>query len=148
MTKEKLKKNAKDAEKYIKNVLDGKKTPFFKVIYLPVCVLTKIQKILGYLPDYHFISANEIRHANNNHGINGKKLKTGDLPLTKQDFCLIPYILQNPTDVIAGTDSVTNRKSIKFVKKLEDSEIVYVECEKYDDANIFHTITAWKNKKC
>jgi hypothetical protein len=147
MTEEKLIKSAKEATKYIKQVLDGKKTAFFKVIYLPDFVSKKIKNILGYSPDYHFISANEIRHARNNHGINGKKLKTGDLPLTDKDFCLIPQIMQNPTEIIVGSDNVTNRKSIRFIKKNEDSEIVYVECEKYNDVNIFHTITAWKNKK-
>lgn len=134
--------NLSKAEAFIEQSFD-KNTKGRFYVDLPAETEQKIRKATGTSYVSHSIVADNIRHANNNHGVDGKKLTTKSIPLTHEDFKLIPYIITAPDRVIKGSVDNNGRESIRFVKYLSNGLVIVVEKEHIKRPSEMETITAW-----
>lgn len=104
----------------------------------------KTENILGHRIKEHLIDVSGLNHAYNNHGVGGKKLTPNDIPLTKQDIELAPYILMNPDRIDHGTPN-SGRESIIYEKTLSNGRIVYIEAEEGLDRQSLVSKNMWAN---
>ena len=135
--------NLAKAANTIKNWLEkGTRGKSF-TIELPEATLRMIRRAMGRGFDSHEITANNVAHSYNNHGVGGKKLEQNSIPLRKEDMQLMPYIMTAPTRVERGSTDVTGRESVRFVKELSNGVIVVVEKEQKNSPDDMETITMW-----
>ena len=135
------------ASQFINDVLKaGTKQKNVKVD-LPEVVNRKAERELGHPIKSHTINANEIRHANNQHGINGKALTANSIPLRKEDFALMPYIMAAPSRIKKGSTAANGTESVRYEKDLENGNVVVVEREGRLDIEEMENITMWAEKK-
>lgn len=104
----------------------------------------KTENILGHRIKEHLIDVSGLNHAYNNHGVGGKKLTPNDIPLTKQDIELAPYILMNPDRIEHGMPN-SGRESIIYEKTLSNGRIVYIEAEEGLDGQSLVSKNMWAN---
>lgn len=104
----------------------------------------KTENILGHRIMEHLIDVSGLNHAYNNHGVGGKKLTPNDIPLTKQDIELAPYILMNPDKIERGTPN-SGRESIIYEKTLSNGRIIYIEAEEGLDGQSLVSKNMWAN---
>lgn len=75
----------------------------------------------------HEITSNGLQHSLKNHGKNGSKLRSYDLPVTRQELELIPDILTNP-DNVSLSPRKTKQGMFAFVyEKQYQGRVYYVE---------------------
>ncbi len=119
-------------------------------IHLPQNVEKKIKKDIGESVDIHRLNSDGIKHSISNHGEKGRKVESTDIPIRKEYYMLIPYIMVCPTRIEAG--SVDNGlKSVRFIKKLSDGHLIVVEKEvpavrkrtTEKDKKVYETVNMW-----
>ena len=130
---------------FIKDVLDGKVNGA-KYLTLPEYVNKKAEQVLGHSIKSHSISASEIRHINNNHGENGKKITDTSIPLRKEDIALLPYIMAVPDRVEKGSMDARGVESVRYYKTLSNGYAIVVEREGNFNAERMETITMWAER--
>ena len=133
---------------FIKDVLDDKITDGKRFIVLPDFVNKRAEQAIGHTIKSHSIRADEIRHINKKHGINGTKNTDQSIPLRKEDIALMPYIMAAPDRVEKGTLKADGTESVRYIKELSNGQVVVVEQEGKFDTGDMTTITMWaENKK-
>jgi hypothetical protein len=146
--KEKTKREVKAIADFIKTALNDKtKRGKAKFIKLPEYVNMLAERKLGHKIKSHRIGANEINHAYNHHGVGGSKLNENSIPLRKEDFELLPYIMYAPDRVEKSEPQVNGSESIKYIKELSDGTVVVVEREGRNDVEEMENINMWADKK-
>ena len=120
---------ADQASQFIKDVLDGKVKDGKASSEIPERANRLAEKKLGHKIKTHSISANEVRHINKNHGVNGKKNTENSIPLRNEDIALLPYIMAAPDRVEKGSTKADGTESIRYYKNLGNGYIVVVEQE-------------------
>lgn len=143
---EKRKSELAEISNFIKSVLSGNKTGrrFFKI---PDFINKKAERIIGHSITSHSIRAEEVRHAWNNHGVNGKKNTVNSIPLTKEDIAMIPYIMTSPTRIEKGSTSRDGTESIRYIKEITNGTVIVVEQERKLDVSDMENITMWAETK-
>lgn len=94
----------------------------------------------------HIITANNVAHSKNNHGLNGVKNTSNSIPLRDEDFALMPYIMIAPTRVEKGTTDKFGFESVRFYKAISNGIVVVVEKEMKKDPQDMESITMWAEK--
>lgn len=125
----------------INNWIEKNKSGRF-FIKLPRKVEKEISKIIGRSVDVHKIDSNGIRHSLKNHGEKGRKLQINDIPIKKEYYMLIPYIMVSPDYIEKGSNDF-GRESIRFVKNLSNGTLIVVEKESLNDKDVFETVNMW-----
>jgi hypothetical protein len=125
----------------INNWIEKNKSGRF-FIKLPRKVEKEISKIIGRSVDVHKIDSNGIRHSLKNHGEKGRKLQINDIPIKKEYYMLIPYIMVSPDYIEKGANDF-GRESIRFVKNLSNGTLIVVEKESLNDKDVFETVNMW-----
>ena len=131
------------AEEFIKSSILGKRRNKSFEITLPIAVLKEIKKALGRDFDSHNIDGNSFVHAKKEHGINGQKNNMSSIPLRDEDFALAPYIMVAPDLVQKGNMDAAGRESIRFIKNIDNGEVIVVEKEQKNSPDDMDTITMW-----
>lgn len=107
-------------------------------------IATKIKNILGIDVNnrVHSLSKTDIRHMMAQHGNQQIENSKGQIAITREDILKIPDIINNPDDIIKGTDN-KNGKTVRYIKNYGDniSFVVEVVPEKSGRMNIK---TMWK----
>ncbi|GHT33111.1 hypothetical protein FACS189434_06470 [Bacteroidia bacterium] len=143
----KAKQQADKVSSFIKDVLDGKIKDGKQEIELPEYANRLAEQKLGHKIDSHSIRADEIRHINNRHGINGaEKDNPNNIPLRKEDIALIPYIMGAPDRIEKRPSDSKGRESIRYIKDINNGKIVVVEREISPDNGKMENITMWATK--
>ncbi|MDR0618897.1 MAG: hypothetical protein LBG17_03240 [Bacteroidales bacterium] len=137
---------ARKVSDFIMDVLDGKIKNGRETIELPKRANKLAEKVLGHPIKSHRIKAEEIRHINKNHGVNGEKNTEKSIPLTNKDIALIPYIMGAPDKVEKGNVTAMGAESIKYYKTLSNGYVVVVEREISPESNKMENITMWAEK--
>ena len=131
------------AEEFIKSSIQGKRRNKSFKITLPTVVLKEIKKVLGRDFDSHNIDANSFVHAKKEHGINGQKNNMSSIPLRDEDFALAPFIMVAPDMVQKGNMDAAGRESVRFIKNIDNGEVIVVEKEQKNSPDDMDTITMW-----
>ncbi|MBS1782706.1 MAG: hypothetical protein JSS78_06550 [Bacteroidetes bacterium] len=134
------------ASQFIKDVLDGKIKDGKASIEIPESANRAAEKVLGHKINSHRIKADEVRHINNMHGIDGEKLQKNSIPLTKEDIALAPYIMGSPDRVVKGNPTTKGAESVRYYKDLENGYVVVVEREVSAGNTNMENVTMWAEK--
>ncbi len=68
-----------------------------------------------------------IVHTHNKHGQESKELRRGEIAVTKDDYLLIPNILENPDVIYHGEKSNIGTDLVKYEKEINGICYFYVE---------------------
>lgn len=137
-------------KKYKRFILDALNTKIGKPIECTELVSKKSINKINHLLNIKgvknfFINPNNIRHAWNRHGVNKEKDKT-QIPLTKDDFLMIPEVIANPTKILKAESNAKGR-GVKFIKQYEDGDLysvfIFIDLNETEMQNI----TGYKKKK-
>ena len=115
-------------------------------ITLPEIIKRRIDRIFGRQIGDNVITANNVIHAKNNHGVNGSKITENSIPLRDSDFELMPDIMVAPDMIEKGSLDASGRESIRFIKNLSNGYAVVVEKEQKNSPDDLETITMWAEK--
>ena len=110
---------------------------------LPQSTLNRIKNVMGRDFDSHNITANGVAHALNSHGVNGRNLQEGSIPITIEHVGLIPYIMTAPDRIEKGSTDPSGRESIRFYKNLSNGYVVVIEKEYKNNPDDMETINMW-----
>ena len=107
-------------------------------------ISTKIKSLLGIdvRGRVHLLLDNDIRHMINNHGNENIEKARNQLPITKEDIKNIPYILDNPDDIIKGSSNKEGA-SIRYIKTFNDATSYVVEIVP-EESKYLKIKTMWK----
>lgn len=107
-------------------------------------ISTKIKSLLGVdvRGRVHILLDNDIRHMINNHGNENIEKARNQLPITKEDIKNIPYILDNPDDIIKGSSNKEGA-SIRYIKTFNDATSYVVEIVP-EESKYLKIKTMWK----
>jgi len=86
----------------------------------------------------HVISLATVRRINEEHGVGNEK-RADRIPLTKEDFCLLPDVLEKFDTVEKGEDLCEDnimKQSVIIKKRYLDGTISVVEAENKDNLEI------------
>ena len=118
-----------DVRDRIGRVVDGDKSINYK---MPVRKVTETEAALvkelvgvdisGYT---HKIDMNSIRHSMKRHG-EGRENAPDQVGMTKEDYQYIPDVINSPDRIIAGNDSKTKQKTLRYEKNI-GGQIIVVE---------------------
>lgn len=101
--------------------------PYRKVKYLEAVYLRKKTKMVLKGVE-HTLTPNDARHIYKGHSMNKQReIQRNQIPVTKEDFALIPYITKNPDNVIPGGISNRGFRVIRYFKKIGDRDYEYRE---------------------
>ena len=135
--------NLRNAVEFIKSHLKKTRGGQFE-IFIPESVNKRVEQRLGHAVKQHMIDVGGMNHGYNNHGENGRKLRTGDIPLTKEDMELAPYILMCPDKVVLGSQN-NGIASVLYIKYLSNGRVVYIEAEGNIDGTVLVSKNMWAN---
>ena len=135
--------NLRNAVEFIKSHLKKTRGGQFE-IFIPESVNKRVEQRLGHAVKQHMIDVSGMNHGYNNHGENGRKLRTGDIPLTKEDMELAPYILMCPDKVVLGSQN-NGIASVLYIKYLSNGRVVYIEAEGNIDGTVLVSKNMWAN---
>lgn len=133
----------RNAQSYIRDNLKTTSTGSID-IEVPQWVNLKVSNLLRHKITAHAINIAYLNHAFNNHGIGGKKIRNTDIPLTKQDIELAPYILVAPDRIDIGTSN-NGRESVIYEKTLSNGKVMYLEAEQGLTGEKLASVNMWAN---
>ena len=107
-------------------------------------IAIKIKDILGIDVSNrtHKLSDYDIRHMMNQHSDAIKESKKGQIPITSDDIKKIPDIIENPSDIVKGTDNKLG-ETIRYIKNYNDNTTFVVEVVP-ENSNDLIIKTMWK----
>lgn len=116
--------------KFIEKILADKSTEqhILSLGVLSEMEAQKLKEITGLdLENYERILDNfAVKHALNKHGHAGVEKLRGQIPITKNDFELIPKVVENPDKIEIGEKNRRGADLIKYTKNIEE-KVIYVE---------------------
>ena len=107
-------------------------------------ISVKIKSLLGIdvRGRVHLLSDNDIRHMINNHGNENIEKARNQLPITKEDIKNIPYIIDNPDDIVKGSLNKEGA-SVRYIKTFDDATSYVVEIVP-EESKYLKIKTMWK----
>ncbi len=107
-------------------------------------IALKIKDILGIDVSnrIHRLSDYDIRHIMNQHSDADKEAIKGQIPISSSDIKKIPDIIENPSDIVKGTDNKLG-ETIRYIKEYNDNTTFVVEVVPENSADLIIK-TMWK----
>lgn len=139
------KKEIVDLENQIDNALSNSKSKAKRYLgKVTDGVANKIKSLLGIdvKNRKHVLADNDIRHMINQHGNQEIESRHGQIAITKEDIKNIPEIINNPDNIIKGTDNKLGQ-TIRYIKRYNDHTTYVVEVVP-DNSNALIIKTMWK----
>lgn len=134
-----------DLESQIENALSNKNSKSRRYLgKVTDYVANKIKDVLGISVNNrrHVLADNDIRHMIKRHGNQDVESLKGQIAITKEDIKKIPDIINNPTDIVKGTDNKAGQ-TIRYIKRYNDNTTNVVEVVP-DNSNALIIKTMWK----
>lgn len=75
----------------------------------------------------HIIDRSSINHVIRKHSDKESEDNRGQIAITEQDFERIPEILNNPDDIVGGSQTKAGLEAITYIKEIEDGSFIYLE---------------------
>lgn len=142
MTNEQLKNTF---ERNVDNALSNKSSKRNTILgKVKSNIALKIKDILGIDVSNrtHRLSDYDIRHIMNQHSDATKEATKGQVAITSEDIKKIPYIIEDPSDIVKGTDNKLG-ETIRYIKKYTDNTTFVVEVVP-ENSNDLVIKTMWK----